>query len=152
MNRRGILGLFAGAAVAGPSMAKAAVESVGQIQAANVGSAAMQASGLVGYSTDPFDETPFDVEGAIRQQIAAFTGMSDYEKRRLYGADSYFNQYQDPDIASYRSFSPAFKQRVQTERNYQRNIERQNRQMEFNLWRVIRDKALGKTPHRYDYL
>lgn len=126
MKRRGFLGFIGGAAVAGPSMAKAA--AVQGMEAMSLGNA-VSLSGLVpggGWATEvvpteayPDELHPTDPRHWVQRQLQEFMGRSAEEllEQRL-GTSVHAL---DPDLAVSRSFSLDAKIRMQRDRNFERN-------------------------------
>jgi hypothetical protein len=118
MKRRAFFGVAAGAAVAGPGMAKQAVNELTKLAVSGGESgwatlAGQTASGLIGYSMEtkgfPTDPTVYAAD-----MVSKIIGMSAKQRARL-RAQQHVHQL-DPDIASYRSFSLAAKIEMQRER------------------------------------
>lgn len=117
MKRRGFLGLIGGAAVAGPSMAKQAVASVG-LDAMELPS--MGSIGGVGSHYE--SQLPPNPNGEnhhdwLVSALKSVTGMSDQERRER--ISSQHVTHLDPDLAVNRSFSLSFKIHEQKRRNFE---------------------------------
>jgi hypothetical protein len=122
MKRRGFFGFAAGAAVAGPGMAKEAMNELtklslsGAAEGAGFASLAGQttkglraydvASGMMGFPTDP---TVYATD-----MVSKLIGITAAQRARL-KAQQHVSQL-DPDIASYRSLSLTAKIDMQRER------------------------------------
>lgn len=128
MKRRGFFGLMGGAAVAGPSMVKAAAAQ--GMEAMNIGNS----MGLVGTGANAFyggeeafsdagiapDEmSPLDPRHWVQRQLSDFLNQSAEEVLAQRLGTSV--QTLDPDLAVSRSFSLAAKMRIQRDRNFERN-------------------------------
>lgn len=149
MKRRGFLGFIGGAAVAGPSMAKAVVAQ--GMEAMSLGGAANQLGGLASsgiaasnYGLNPhppFDEpmSPLDPRHWLQRELAEFVGMSaqDKQDRRM----RTWVQSLDPDLAVNRSMSLSAKLRIQRDRNFKTEMENQHRHLLKEIERAVKNFA-----------
>lgn len=124
MKRRGFFGFAAGAAVAGPSMAKQAISSaVNELAALQIGGGAVPPAG---YALSSQAVGQGGLIGSINQigraqdALARIAGLTKAQRAK-YKAQTYVSSL-DPDIASYRSISLAAKIDWQKERNLDANI------------------------------
>lgn len=125
MKRRGFLGLMGGAAVAGPSMAKQAVASVG------LDAMSLPSMGSIGgdkwnanyeplnpYNSQlPINQDGDSVHDWLVSSLKSITGMSDQERRERIA--SQYVTHLDADLAVNRSFSLSFKIQEQRRRNFE---------------------------------
>lgn len=119
MKRRGFLGFLGGAAVAGPSMAKAAVTPVTEaLSVPGVGMAGLY-GGPQGGSIAA-DDTAGEIF-RLKGMLTKFLGKSPAELARDLRAVSVYAL--DPDLAAMRSMSLDFRMRKQRERNFARQRE-----------------------------
>lgn len=125
MKRRNFLGMFAGAAIAGPSMVKsAAAETL----------AGLNVTALSGGIASQFGEAaPYGgavVSGGMNHWASAeiaklglrTASQHEFYKRRM------AVHTLDPDLASFRSFALHQKIRMQRDRDYERSLEAQKSQ------------------------
>lgn len=144
MKRRAFFGFAAGAAVAGPGMAKAAAAKVVEDLALGQGTSALV--GGLGYS----GSVPFGgfagapIDGILRAQnmLSKIAGLSAAErakkKRQMHvGA-------LDPDLAAYRSLSIGARIDMQRERNLERLLSERK-----GMWEIL---AGGGDPYADDPL
>ncbi|HWU19367.1 MAG TPA: hypothetical protein VN155_16925 [Devosia sp.] len=132
MRRRGVLGLLAGSAVAGPQMAKTAIAS--GMEGLSLSGAGMLGGSFGGYST--MDSIPtgggnYDPTEWPRKELADFLGRSMEEKRRR-RLETHVNQL-DPDIVVMNSLSLTTKVRMQRDRNFERAEAEQRGYLERQL-------------------
>lgn len=138
MKRRGFLGFIGGAAVAGPSMAKAAVAT--GVEGLSIGNAA----GFIGGAPDaPYygsvqsagsgEVPPTHPHHWVQRQLADFMGATSEElqEQRLRTPVHML----DADLAVNRSYSLAAKMRIQRDRDFERNRAAQKR----SIMRDIKD-------------
>lgn len=125
MKRRGFLGMFAGAVVAGPSMAK---------QAAAETLAGLNVNALSGGIASQSGEFP-PYGGAVSSSGMNNWASNELAKLGLRTASQHeFYKRRmtvhmlDPDLASFRSFALHQKIRMQRERDYERSLEGQKSQ------------------------
>jgi hypothetical protein len=121
LGRRGFFGLVAGAAVAGPSMAKKAVAEI----------AAADAMGLAGMAPLPGYYGGGEVSG---MSLASDTNwnvarLAQLAMRTAEQHDHYRQRssvhHLDGDLVANRSFSLATKVRIQRGRNYERDLDQE---------------------------
>lgn len=144
MKRRSFFGFAAGAAVAGPGLAKAAAAKVVQDLALGQGANALAGSGMIGYPEPGYGlaaaQGPLDNILRAKSMLDKLTGMSAAKraeiKRRLHvGA-------LDPDLAGYHSLSIGTRIDMQRERNLEKMIaERRG---------VFERMAIGLDPYNSD--
>lgn len=130
MKRRGFLGFMGGAAVAGPSMAKQALET--GLEAMQVGGkgAHVTENGLLGGQTlgvgIGYEETsPMDEGHWAQRQLRELLGMSEEEKKQRRLEQDV--RALDPDLVANRSFSLSAKLRIQRDRDFARSMANQER-------------------------
>lgn len=133
INRRGLFGLAAGAAVAGPSVAREAVAQM-QGHAHKSGPYPMSGPSVMPESFDPV--------ASWRNELARLdTNFRDPDSRARYAETQLGGVAFDADLRAMRSFSEAAKELMQMQRNYERYYERRRR----DLLRNIADWVAGKT-------
>lgn len=115
MKRRGFFGVMAGAAVAGPSMAKQAVSSLSELAVTGNGNSIGQAIGISGYAKQAIDGgsiiSELDYAKTALGKIVGITAS----QRAKFKRQQHVSQL-DPDIASYRSLSLSAKIDMQRDR------------------------------------
>lgn len=127
MKRRGVLGLLLGGAAAGPSMAKQAVASLGIDAMALPAIPSLEFDGPIGgygLETASTGLEEYDHGAWLKERIAEIAGISDAEKRERI-AEMHVSTL-DPDLATNRSFSLAFKVQEQKRRNFERMQRREH--------------------------
>jgi hypothetical protein len=150
VKRRSFFGLMGGAAVAGPSMAKAAVaQGMETMSLGNaLGLVGSTGDGKVAYANQayydgPEEISPHDPKHWVQRQLADFLGKSaeDLVEERL---GTQVHQL-DPDLAVNRSFSLSAKIRIQRDRNFERNRSEHKKY----LMRDIRDAVKRWTERKF---
>lgn len=120
MKRRGVFGLLAGAAVAGPSMAKAAVADLGSLKVASAAGYGIEAATTGfggGYPIGPSDEyNPLKWAQAAVQEFMGRSAAELLEARLETTVHAL-----DPDIAGMVSISLDAKIRMMRDRLFERN-------------------------------
>lgn len=120
MKRRNFLGFMGGAAVAGPSMAKAGIES---LAVPSLGNAANQIVGGTIASGIRGPEEPHDPLGWAKKDLARLLNKSAAQiMREKQGIQV---TMLDPDLAAMRSLSLDTKIRIQRDRLYARSQEQE---------------------------
>jgi hypothetical protein len=123
MKRRNFLGFLGGAAVAGPSAAKAAVSQVGMAGLAPIGINLASGSGKYsGAVTQGIGATYSHVEyarSALKSMMSLTDAAKEHRKR-----EHYF-QGLDPDTASLRSLSLTSKIKLAKERSFEASERKQ---------------------------
>lgn len=123
MKRRGFLGVMAGAAVAGPGMAKQAAAKVAEELALGSGSSSL---GLVGGQVYGNMMPPPSAVNSIseiargKNMLDKLLGMSATQKAKL-RSRMHVGRL-DPDLANYRSMSIGFRMEMQRDRNLERQL------------------------------
>ena len=119
MKRRGFLGFLGGAVAAGPSAAKAAIDTT------------LADAGYVGQGLSAAAcNTPAPYEGMSKLgrklvQWVRSEGVPEWKKRHIErNADHWRASGIDPDLACLKSVSPGYKAREQRRRNIERETER----------------------------
>lgn len=126
IKRRGFLGLIGGAAVAGPSMAKQAVASVG-LDSMALTALPHDFGPVGGYGSTAAVGQEYDHARWLKDQIRSITGISEEERRERIASQHV--SMLDPDLAANRSFSLSFKVQTQKRRNYERWEAREHRSL-----------------------
>ncbi len=127
MNRRKILGFLGGAAVAGPSMAKAAaVQGIDALSLGGIGQAGTIISGGYGVA-NPAGSGPVDGDynplAWARKDLARFLGKT--TEQLLREKNGIQVMALDPDLAAMRAISLDAKVRIQRDRIHKRNQEQE---------------------------
>lgn len=132
MKRRAFFGLLGGAAVAGPSMAKQAVASVG-LHAMPLPMLSPDYGPEPGYSGSIQSSIgeEYDHVKWLGDQIKSITGISAEERRERIAMQHV--SVLDPDLAVNRSFSLSHKVQEQKRRNFDRYQEREHRSLKRQL-------------------
>ena len=136
MRRRGFIGSFVGAAVAGPSMAKQAIASGleglslgGQTGMGTLGIAGSYGLNAANQFAVPQEE--YDPVAWAKRDLAEFIGRSaaDLSRERMEtGVDRI-----DPDLACMQSIALQAKLRIQRDRNFERNRQQHQNWLERRL-------------------
>jgi hypothetical protein len=143
MKRRGFFGFAAGAAVAGPSIAK---EAIGQIasglEATSLGLGGQNAMGgaygLVSGMTQAQKGGYFDPKGEALSALARLSGITAGARDRMKRTMTHVSSL-DPDIASYRSLSLNAKIEMQRERQFERILSERR-----SYWQRMVDGVMGE--------
>lgn len=144
MKRRGFFGFAAGAAVAGPSIAK---EAIGQIasglEATSLGIGGEAANALAGgyglvSGTAQAQKGYFDPKGEALSALARLSGISASARERMKRTMTHVSAL-DPDIASYRSLSLNAKIEMQRERQFERMLSERR-----SYWQRMVDGVMGE--------
>lgn len=116
MKRRNFLGFLGGAAIAGPSAAKAAVSSVGMADLAPMGINMLGTSGVGGAPTLAWGGSTDNI-GYAKDGLKKLVGMTKAERERR--KRNHYFQGLDPDTASLRSISLTSKIRLAKDRSFE---------------------------------
>lgn len=139
MKRRGFLGLMAGAAVTGPSMAKQAVASGLEAMALpGIGVEAPIAS--IGSLSRPVNDG-YSHGDWLKERIAEVAGISAEERRQRIAEMQV--THLDPDLAVNRSMALWAKVREQKIRNYERAHSSELRWLKRDLADWLKRQALS---------
>lgn len=144
MKRRGFFGLMAGAAAAGPSMAKQAVTVAGNamsLDSIKLGGVGIQAAGDY-YDGGPVaTQSDYDHAQYLKGELSKLLDPFSEESRRMVENVEVYQL--DPDIASLRSLSLQTKVRMQRDVNIVRNRENRIRSLKRNIADYVKQRALG---------
>lgn len=129
MKRRGFLGILGGAAVAGPSMAKAALTTIADTSVVGLsGGVPVPDWGAPGYASPgiPVSDSSWQI-GRLAKLIARTAEQHDWHRRRT------AVQSLDPDLAVNRSMALHMKIAIQRDRNYARGLEYERSDLEAQI-------------------
>lgn len=141
MKRRGVLGLLGGAAVSGPAMAKQAVaQAAAGLEGLSITGIAAGGFGMVPDGTNfgkgvCSDSSEWNEVDWLKGRLTEFLGMSkeDKDDRRN---GTYVDRL-DPDLAVNRSYSISAKIRIQQDRNFERDMAYDEKQIRRDLTRAL---------------